>query len=190
MEEFAAVISCFCKTLTCFCKDLQSNTDALKDSVQRRPIPLDSASSTFLQCLNRRVKSVSTDLDFLESMAFGTVSFEELLGNCNELYKNNEGHLVEIEDHLKNFGYIPNASHDFSTPDIRSLRKSVTYHDDELNELKAEYQPTTKVVPLSEVLVETGGVKSVGGSKEALLSISKDDYEKLPSFMRSVASWE
>ncbi|XP_061372131.1 uncharacterized protein LOC133314642 [Gastrolobium bilobum] len=97
----------FCDALASFCNHLQSTSDALTKSIERRPIPLDSASSTFVQCLNRRVSSASTDLDLLDSMSFGTVSFEELLGHCNELYKKNQTDLVELEDRLKSYGYVP-----------------------------------------------------------------------------------
>lgn len=68
---------------------------------------VDSASSTFVQCLNRRVSSTSSDLNLLESMSFGTVSFEELLGHCNEVYKKNQVDILELEDRLKSFGYVP-----------------------------------------------------------------------------------
>ncbi|KAK9289296.1 hypothetical protein L1049_007451 [Liquidambar formosana] len=102
-------ISTFCKTLASFCNHLQSSCDALKQSVERRPIPLDSASSTFIQCLNRRVSSASSDLNLLESMSFGTVSFEELLGHCNEVYKKNQSDVPELEDRLKSLGYVPDT---------------------------------------------------------------------------------
>ncbi|KAL2345345.1 hypothetical protein Fmac_006630 [Flemingia macrophylla] len=100
-------ISSFCSTLATFCNHLHSSSDALKQSIDRRPIPLDSASSTFVQYLNRRVSAASADLDMLDSMSFGTVSFEELLGHCNELYKKNHADLLQLEDRLKSYGYVP-----------------------------------------------------------------------------------
>ncbi|XP_028784851.1 uncharacterized protein LOC114740789 isoform X2 [Neltuma alba] len=100
-------ISSFCSTLASFCNHLQSSCDALKESLDRRPIPLDSASSTFVQCLNRRISSASSDLELLDSMSFGTVSFEELLGHCNELYKKNQSDLFELEESLRGYGYNP-----------------------------------------------------------------------------------
>lgn len=100
-------ISGFCSTLASFCNHLQSSCDALKESLDRRPIPLDSASSTFVQCLNSRISSASSDLELLDSMSFGTVSFEELLGHCNELYKKNQSDLFELEERLRGYGYIP-----------------------------------------------------------------------------------
>lgn len=69
----------------------------------------DSASSTFVQCLKRRLSSASNDLNMLETMSFGTVSFEELLGHCNEVYKKNQSDLSELEDRLRGYGYVPSA---------------------------------------------------------------------------------
>lgn len=100
-------ISNLSKSLGCFCNHLEGSCQALKESVQRRPIPLDSASSTFVQCLSRRVTCLTSDVNLLDSMSFGTVSFEELLGHCSEVYKNNQTNLLELQDRLKGFGYVP-----------------------------------------------------------------------------------
>ncbi|ERM93622.1 uncharacterized protein LOC18421577 isoform X1 [Amborella trichopoda] len=104
MEES---ISAFCNSLGGYCKQLQSSCDALKDSINRRPIPLKSASSTFVECLNRKVTATSEDLNLLESMVIDTVSFEELLGYCHQVYINNQNDILELEDHLRDFGYVP-----------------------------------------------------------------------------------
>ncbi|XP_073145879.1 uncharacterized protein [Henckelia pumila] len=90
----------FSKTVAKFCNHLQSSAAALKESVDRRPIPLDSASTTFIQSINRRVNVAGVDLNMLESMTFGTVSFEELLGFCNEVLKKNQSDLLALHDHL------------------------------------------------------------------------------------------
>ncbi|KAE9585327.1 hypothetical protein Lal_00018181 [Lupinus albus] len=110
--SYSDTINSFCNSLASFCNHLRSNTNALNQSIHRRPIPLDSASSTFLQCLNRRISTANTDLDMLDSMSFGTVSFEELLGHCNELYKKYNNDLVEIEARLKTYGYVPDVDDD------------------------------------------------------------------------------
>ncbi|KAK8336948.1 hypothetical protein V6Z12_A09G152300 [Gossypium hirsutum] len=104
MEDLITNLS---KSLGSFCNHLQSSCDALKQSIDRRPIPLDSASSTFVQCLNRRVSTATADLYLLDSMSFGTVSFEELLGHCYQIFNNNQTHLLHLEDHLKPLGYLP-----------------------------------------------------------------------------------
>ncbi|OAO93998.1 hypothetical protein AXX17_AT5G06180 [Arabidopsis thaliana] len=104
MEEELKSLS---KSLGGFCNHLQSSCDAFNHSLQRRPIPLDSASSTFIKGLNRRISTAASELSFLESMSFGTVSFEELLGHCSQIYKNNQKDLLHLQDRLTDFGYVP-----------------------------------------------------------------------------------
>lgn len=121
MEEEIRSLS---KSLGSFCNHLELSCDALKQSIDRRPIPLDSVTSSFIKCLDRRVSSASSDLNVLDSMSFGTVSFEELLGHCNEIYKKNQSDLSELQDRLKSLGYcVPGVEignedevHDLSTP--------------------------------------------------------------------------
>jgi hypothetical protein len=96
-----------CNKLESFCNHLQSSSDALVQSIHHRPVPFNSAASTFEQWLNRRISTSSADLELLDSMS-STVSFEELLGNCNELYKKNQTDLIDLEDRLKScYGYVP-----------------------------------------------------------------------------------
>ncbi|XP_041023161.1 uncharacterized protein LOC121264151 isoform X2 [Juglans microcarpa x Juglans regia] len=102
MEEGIRSLS---RSLASFCNHLESSCYALKQSLDRRPIPLDSISSSFIKSLNRRVSSASGDLNVLDSMILGTVSFEELLGHCNEVYKKNQSDLSELQDRLKSLGY-------------------------------------------------------------------------------------
>ncbi|EXC03811.1 hypothetical protein L484_012424 [Morus notabilis] len=109
MEES---ISSFCRSLASFTNHLETSCDALAQSIRRRPIPLESASSTFIQSLNRRVSSASTELNLLESMSLETVSFEELLGHFNEVYKNNQIHILHLQDRLKPLGYVPEVEID------------------------------------------------------------------------------
>ncbi|KAL6575166.1 hypothetical protein OROMI_012451 [Orobanche minor] len=98
----------FCRTVAKFCNHLQKSCGALKESVDRRPIPLDSASTTFVQTVNRRVSTAGDDLNLLESMSFAMVSFEELLGHCNEVLKKNQNDFLALQDHLHSSNkYIP-----------------------------------------------------------------------------------
>lgn len=53
------------------------------------------------------MSAASSDLNLLDSMSFGTVSFEELLGHCNEVFKKNQSDLAQLEERLKSFGYVP-----------------------------------------------------------------------------------
>ncbi|XP_010263133.1 PREDICTED: uncharacterized protein LOC104601485 isoform X2 [Nelumbo nucifera] len=252
-------ISTFCKTLSSFCKHLETSSNALKDSLERRPIPLESASSTFIQCLNRRVSSASKDLNLLESMAFGTVSFEELLGHCNEVYKKNQSDLIELEDRFRSFGYVPVEIDDedevsgLSTPvgldskllnskDLSSFScgpvsaagsimkrlgedplfeveeslslqnlglsdvclatlayeangkssvSEVSFHDQmsEVHGTKKPYEPCANILSTTRGR-DKDDPKSVGSATRTSINISKDDYERLPSYMKSLASWE
>ncbi|KAL0338746.1 UNVERIFIED_CONTAM: hypothetical protein Sangu_1396700 [Sesamum angustifolium] len=107
MEES---IGKFCRTVAKFCNHLQTSCTALKESVDRRPIPLDSASTTFVQSVNRRVSAAGEDLNMLEAMSFATVSFEELLGHCNEVLKKNQNDICALQDHLRSSSnYIPHV---------------------------------------------------------------------------------
>ncbi|XP_056158786.1 uncharacterized protein LOC130134901 [Syzygium oleosum] len=252
MEEAIATLG---RSLGHFCNHLQSSVDALNQSIDRRPIPLDSASSTFVQCLNRRVSTASGDLELLDSMSFGTVSFEELLGHCNEVFKKNQSDLAQLEERLTSFGYVPDVDDveegmvdDLSSPleldpnfplandgfdlpsscsgrltaaasmtkcfeedslfdDSISLkrlgisdvalatlaseangktvepnlcsRQPQKNQEEKIHDLEGQYQPAT--VNLGAIEVE--GPKSV-------VKASKDEYESLPSYMKSLASWE
>ncbi|KAK9090159.1 hypothetical protein Sjap_023336 [Stephania japonica] len=253
MEE-NRVISDFCKTLSSFCNNLHLKSTALKESVDRRPIPLDSATSTFTRCLNHRVSAASTDLNLLESMAFGTVSFEELLGHCNEVYKKNESDLVEIEDRLAGFGYVPEMGVDGDEDEGLSFLATpvgtakISSYDDKLDSVdsimkRLERSPlfeesfSLQKLGLSDVCLATLAsedntdltntksaqnqannidigrhgptmqghfdaqsfgktegkaedlLKSIGCTKVAI-KVLKDDYDSLPSFIKSLTSWE
>jgi hypothetical protein len=70
----------------------------------------ESAARGFLQGLERRSEAAGADLSRLESMAFGTVSFEELLGHCGEALSMFSRHADAIESRLVAFGYVPPGS--------------------------------------------------------------------------------
>jgi hypothetical protein len=57
--------------------------------------------------MDRHVSSANGDLNQLESMVLDTVSFEELLGHCNEVLKINQKYISDIEDQMSQFGYVP-----------------------------------------------------------------------------------
>uniref|UniRef100_A0A453JJT1 Uncharacterized protein n=1 Tax=Aegilops tauschii subsp. strangulata TaxID=200361 RepID=A0A453JJT1_AEGTS len=66
----------------------------------------ESATNAFLQGLDRRVEAAGADLARLESMAFGTVSVEELLGHFREVHNIVSRHADAIESRLVFFGYV------------------------------------------------------------------------------------
>ncbi|XP_047341572.1 uncharacterized protein LOC124945224 [Impatiens glandulifera] len=194
-------IGTFRKTLTAFCNQVQSSCDALKQSVERRPTPLNSASSTFIQCLNRRVSSTSADLNMLESMSFDTVSFEELLGHCSEVYKKNQTDLLDLQDRLINFGYTPenDISVDdeivaFGEPmspagsDLTIIQEDLLWEEDSFN---------LQDLGLSDVCLKTVAAEGEvddelmpSGVPTSIINVQKEEYESLPSYMRTLASWE
>ncbi|VFQ79680.1 unnamed protein product [Cuscuta campestris] len=156
----------FSKSIAAFCNHLQARCDALTQSVNHRPVPLDSASTTFVQCLKRRVASTSGDLNLLESMSFGTVSFEELLGHCNEVYKKNQNQLSSLQDHLCSLGYI-------SSFDINS-------DDDEENGVELDGVPSDSCIDFTRkfeddpLLDETQNLQNLGFSDACIAALAPE----------------
>lgn len=117
--------SIFCNQLRSFCDHLQSMCSNLKASMQQRPIPLGSSLNSSLEGLNRRLTSTNQQVEALESMTIDTISFQELLGHCNQIYKQNESALSVLEDRLKEYGYEPgeiDSGDEPSPSDISSPR--------------------------------------------------------------------
>lgn len=249
MEEELKRLS---KSLGGFCNHLQSSCDAFNQSLQRRPIPLDSASSTFIKSLNRRLSTADSELNFLESMSFGTVSFEELLGHCNQIYKSNQEELLNLQDRLADFGYVPGVEIDEEESDSGAI-----VHDDDEDTESPSFQcslmkrfdeedllddsPNFKSLGLSDAClatlaseskaarfvssavkdttytfldesvkgkpVETSapppvpktselsnedeyGAVEMGTTSRRTITLIKDEYENLPSYMKALSSWE
>ncbi|XP_058740732.1 uncharacterized protein LOC131613022 [Vicia villosa] len=209
-------ISSFCNELSSFCNHLQSSTNALKQSIDRRPIPLDSASSTFIQSLNRHVSTATSDLEMLESMS-STVSFQELLGHCNELYKINQTDMVQLEDRLKTYGYVP-ASNIAEEDEVFEMHSHAS--DDKLDSLSSFYGSLSvadsgfKNYEDDDLFDESMSLKQLGLSDASLarlalednvpspelekvpdapspaLKVLKSEFECLPTYMKDLASWE
>ncbi|GMN39633.1 hypothetical protein TIFTF001_008863 [Ficus carica] len=205
MEES---ITSFCRSLASFSNHLDSSCDALKQSLLRRPIPLDSASSTFIQCLNRRVSTAGSELNLLESMSLGTVSLEELLGHCNEVYKNNQIHLLQLQDRLQPLGFVPEVeSHDGD--ELLDENSAISVDADSKIASSSQFSLDDDDLDRSEDLKEAD-YPTLGVTKEKMhldfedadddlkliqplpstIKLSKDDYESLPSLMKGLASWE
>uniref|UniRef100_A0A7N1A7M5 Spindle and kinetochore-associated protein 3 n=1 Tax=Kalanchoe fedtschenkoi TaxID=63787 RepID=A0A7N1A7M5_KALFE len=201
-------ISTFCNTLASFCTHLQTNCDALTESVQRRPIPLSSATSTFIRALDRRVAAANDDLNLLESMSFATVSFEELLGHCHEVFKSNQAEIDEIEDRLKDFGYFPGTNSKHLGPDDRL--DSISSICEPVFAIGSTMKAAVKDDPIESFSLKNLGISDIslanlaseGGAAclepdpaapsipKAMINVSKDDYENLPSHIRCLATWE
>ncbi|KAL3347829.1 hypothetical protein AABB24_021465 [Solanum stoloniferum] len=165
----------FCKTMAVFCNNLENSCNALKESVDRRPIPLDSASTTFVQSLNQRVMSLSGDLNVLESMSCGTVSFEELLGHCNEVFKKNQTDLLSLQDRLHNLGYI--ASVDLIGEDSEGEEEDPNVSEDLSYDCSLDF----KKIEDDPLLDDTLNLQSLGLSDVCLATIASEAntiYEK------------
>ncbi|CAN7141682.1 unnamed protein product [Brassica rapa subsp. narinosa] len=241
MEEEVKRLS---KSLGGFCNHLQSSCDAFNQSLTRRPIPLDSASSTFIKSLNRRLSTAGSELNFLESMSFGTVSFEELLGYCNQIYKSNQEEVLNLQERLSDFGYVAGVEIDEGKDEESeddsespSLQRSVLKRVDEDDLL--DDSPNFKSLGLSDACLATlaseskaarfvssavkdpytsleesvkgkpaessalpvtktsefsnedeNGAVEMGRTSRPTITLIKDEYESLPSFMKALASWE
>ncbi|KAL6133773.1 hypothetical protein ACLB2K_066007 [Fragaria x ananassa] len=219
-------IRSYCNSMASFCNHLQSSCDALKTSIDRRPIPLATASSTFIHSLSRRVSAASAHLNLLETMSFDTVSFEELLGHCNEVFKDNQTRLLHLQDRLQPFGYVPeieiDEDDDVSTPITEQDGSDAPEDDDDL----LDESLSLKKLGLSDASLATlafqanarnedqdvsfpskdssgasgdGGLSDSGEAEDKqmialaplqLVKVCRDDYECLPSYMKSLAPWE
>ncbi|KAK6944163.1 hypothetical protein RJ641_025265 [Dillenia turbinata] len=173
MEES---ISNFCKTLASFCNHLQSSCVSLKQSLDRRPIPLESACSTFTQCLNRRVSAATSDLSLLDSMSFGTVSFEELLGHCNQLFLKNESDLSDLQHRLQSFGYIPDED---ELEESLAFTLSTPYQKKHFE--SEGFNPPSIVKTLKEdpLFEESLSLKNLGLSDACLATLAAAGNEKI-----------
>ncbi|KAI3512030.1 hypothetical protein L1887_19193 [Cichorium endivia] len=212
-------ITQFCDGVARFCNHLESSSAALLQSVNRRSIPFDSASLSFVQCLNRRVSTATSDLNLLESMSFDTVSFEELLGHCNEVYKKNQNDILELEDRLSAFGYVPGVEIDESEEDFTDSQPNTSLDYKNTMEDDALFDDTLSLQNLgishaSLATIVSEGNKKIGidglfepamnipqvenepnelnpfQDSKSLINVPKDAYESLPSYMKSLASWE
>ncbi|KAL3628116.1 hypothetical protein CASFOL_027162 [Castilleja foliolosa] len=210
----------FGKTATKFCNHLQTSCAALKESVDRRPIPFDSASTTFVQSVNRRV---GDDLNMLESMSFATVSFEELLGHCSEVLKKNQNDIYALQDHLRSSSnYIPPVDFDEENvvdcelDDFSPGSSNLSKNNDIAEEAPLFNDSLSlKNFGISDVSLAT--LASQCGESDANfqmddepdfmidattgeldqyedsrhhLNVSIDDYESLPKLMKGLVSWE
>ncbi|CAK9859747.1 unnamed protein product [Sphagnum jensenii] len=105
----ASLATAWSNGLLSSCVHLQSSVEKLQASVTQRcvnSIPSSNFAS-FLEDVNDQVSSVTADVEFLEAMTTDTLSFEELLANCTELYKQTEAGISVLETQLVQYGYIP-----------------------------------------------------------------------------------
>eukprot|EP00249_Psilotum_nudum_P000828 c12966_g1_i1 orf=479-1492(-) len=132
MEACNAIVSNFCSELRQFCGHLDSMCSRLRVSVDQRPSSLSASNSefsSFLRSLNDRVSSTNEEVEALEAMTIETISFQELLGHCTELYKHNQNSIATLEEHLKQYGYQSvedgNSQHSFDVLGSPKIRTNV-----------------------------------------------------------------
>ncbi|CAO2185263.1 unnamed protein product [Urochloa humidicola] len=243
--EMERSISSLCASLSSVLDHADSSSRELADVVSRRPIHLESATTTFLQKLDRLVEAANADLEHLESMACGAVSSEELLGHCVEALNVYARHADVIESRLVSFGYEPpevepemdaevldgdigklgepmNGCFGVSSSVLRSSRGRFSNDDDELfgESLKSlgfsdaclatlssevtDYgekpkelykNPESadegkKIMKEAELIAPQSKRNDQGNSCKEMIRASKEDYEQLPPYMKSLASWE
>ncbi|CAL4957632.1 unnamed protein product [Urochloa decumbens] len=243
--EMERSISSLCASLSSVLDHANSSSRELANAVSRCPIHLESATTAFLQKLNRLAEAANADVEHLESMACGAVSFEELLGHCSEALKVYARHAEVIESRLASFGYEPpkvepevdaemqdgeigkfgdpvNGCFRVSNSVLRSGRGRFSNDDDELfgESLKSlgfsdaclatlssevtDYGENPKelyknpesaddskrIMKEAELIAPQSKRNDQGNSFKEMIRASKEEYEQLPPYMKSLASWE
>ncbi|XP_062203340.1 uncharacterized protein LOC133905539 isoform X2 [Phragmites australis] len=244
--EMEKSISALCGSLSAVLDHADSSSRALVDAVSRRPIHLESATSAFLQKLDRLAEAAGADLQRLESMAFGAVSFEELLGHCGEALNVYARHADAIQTRLASFGYEPpevepEADVEVEDGDVREIAwpgnsclggsssvltssrgrfqdddtlfeesmslKNLGLSDACLATLSSEatdfagspkklYKKPESADDGQNIAKETEFIppqKETNGQGNAFqvpIRASKEEYEQLPPYMKTLASWE
>ncbi|KAE8786481.1 hypothetical protein D1007_39708 [Hordeum vulgare] len=242
-----ALISAMCGSLSEVLTHADSHSRALSDALSRRAIPLESATNAFLQGLDRRVEAAGADLEHLESLAFGTVSVEELLGHCCEALNIVSRHADAIEFRLVSYGYVApevedeveeeggrdtgelevpgNGGLGGSSSVLRSARKR--FDDDDDDDALFEDSMSLKNFGISDACLATLSSQDIDFSaspkmpdrkpgsvdhqeilekaeeptppqnetdeqdgQHRMIRASKEEYDKLPPYMKSLASWE
>ncbi|XP_020194598.1 uncharacterized protein [Aegilops tauschii subsp. strangulata] len=243
-----ASISALCGSLSEVLTHADDSSRALSDALSRRAIPLESATNAFLQGLDRRVEAAGADLARLESMAFGTVSVEELLGHFREVHNIVSRHADAIESRLVFFGYVApevedeveeeEEGADLGDLDVpgngllggsSSVLRSARKHFDDDDEL-FEDSMSLKNFGISDACLATLSSQDIDFSAspkmpdrklgsvdddqkileeaeeptppqtetyeqddnafQGMIRASKEEYDKLPPYMKTLASWE
>ncbi|XP_062203841.1 uncharacterized protein LOC133906078, partial [Phragmites australis] len=187
----------------------------------------ESATSAFLQKLDRLAEAAGADLQRLESMAFGAVSLEELLGHFGEALSVYVRQASAIEARLASFGYEPpevepdvdaevedgavgepgNSCFGESSSVLRAARRRRrTFSDACLATLSYEAtdfagspkklykKPESadegqKIVKDAEFIPPRKETNGQVNAFQGMIRASKE-YEQLPPYMKTLASWE
>ncbi|KAJ1266510.1 hypothetical protein BS78_08G156700 [Paspalum vaginatum] len=248
--EMERSITALCTSLSDVLYHAESSSRELADVVSRRPIHLDKSTALFLQKLERLTDAAGADLQRLESMAFGAVSFEELLGHCGEALSVYARHADAVQSRLASFGYEPpemevepevdadaedagagqvaspagNGCFSVSRSVLRSGRRRLDDDEDPIfgESLKSlgfsdaclatlsEGVPVTdhseglrkprnnpesadegqKIMKEADLIVPQNERNDQGNPLKEMIWATKEEYEQLPPYMKSLASWE
>ncbi|RCV24262.1 hypothetical protein SEVIR_5G069800v4 [Setaria viridis] len=243
--EMERSILSLCASLSSVLDHADSSSRELADVVSRRPIHLESTTTAFLQKLDRLTEAANEDLAHLDSMTFGAVSFEELLGHCGEALNVYARHADAIESRLASFGYEPPKvepevdtevqdgdigklgdpasgcfgvsssllrsskgrfrddedplfgeslkSLGFSDACLATLSSEVTDNGENLKELYKDPESADegkKIMKEAELIAPQSKRDNQGNSFKEMIRASKEEYEQLPPYMKSLASWE
>ncbi|CAN4112763.1 unnamed protein product [Withania somnifera] len=108
-------------------------------------------------------------------MSCGTVSFEELLGHCNEVFKKNQADILFLQDRFHNLGYI--ASVDLIDDDSEGEEEDLTVSEDLSYDCSLDF----KKIEDDPLLDESLNLQNLGLSDVCLASIASEAntvYEK------------
>ncbi|KAL6623389.1 hypothetical protein ACP70R_033268 [Stipagrostis hirtigluma subsp. patula] len=226
--ELEKSISALCGSLSAVVDHAESSSRALADAVSRRPIHLESSTSTFLKNLDLQAEAAGSELTRLESMALGAVSFEELLGHCRVTLDVYARHADAIQARLASYGYVPpeveqevddaeeedgdagklewpgNGCHGRSRLALTYGRGRFDDDDDDALNPSKEFpgspkklhnEPESadddqKVVKEAELTPPQKETNGQGNAFPAMIRVSKEEYEQLPPYMKTLATWQ
>ncbi|KAL9332191.1 hypothetical protein ACSQ67_001801 [Phaseolus vulgaris] len=175
----------FCNGLAAFCNHLHSSSDALKQSIDRRPIPLvpdieeeeeeDEAEDTQHQDPEDKLDSPSS---FYGSLSVADHSFKSF----------EEDALLDESLSLKKFGLS-----DAYLATLASEGDLASHEPEKLQEFRQQNQPVAHIMVASEgsrvLPIQNDNLKSAEVPSPRL-QILKSEFECLPAYMKGLASWE
>ncbi|BBN15474.1 hypothetical protein MPTK1_6g19880 [Marchantia polymorpha subsp. ruderalis] len=128
----------YCGQLKSFITCLHTNTTQLRASAAQKP-PAYADLSSFLLDFGDRAAEDAAELEVLEEMTVENVSFQELLANCMELYKQNETSIEELEPQLEQYGYVREGESEKATEEKEMME--MTFVEDLKQRVRSKDPP-------------------------------------------------
>ncbi|OAE24048.1 hypothetical protein AXG93_2402s1060 [Marchantia polymorpha subsp. ruderalis] len=145
----------------------------------------DADLSSFLLDFGDRAAEDAAELEVLEEMTVENVSFQELLANCMELYKQNETSIEELEPQLEQYGYVREGESEKATEEkemmemtfVEDLKQRVRSKDPprESSEKGCKISSMSSVVLTIRRLGESFSLEDFGLSASTLASLARLD---------------